>query len=97
MMGQVMRDLEMLDNTNRLDLTAKDIELIEAALHTQKKILSMQSQAGGTGARQKLSDLKHLIRRIGRSQKPAETAQAASWGDMARGFLRPLGGCSDCR
>ena len=62
----------MLDNLNRLDLTAKDIELIEAALQTQKKILSVQSEAGGARARQKLSDLKHLIKRVGRARPGAE-------------------------
>lgn len=67
----------MLDNMNRLDLTAKDIELIEAALHTQKKILSVQSEAGGTGARQKLSDLKHLIKRVGKS-RPNSAAQPST-------------------
>ena len=66
----------MLDNLNRLDLTAKDIELIEAALHTQRKILSVQSEAGGAGARQKLGDLKHLIKRIGRARPGAEPRTA---------------------
>ena len=72
----------MLDNGTKLDLTTKDLELIEAALHTQKKILSMQSKAGGTGARQRLSDLKHLMKRIGRS-KTSET-EPLSWSLLAR-------------
>ncbi len=77
----------MLDNLNRLDLTAKDIELIEAALHTQKKILAVQSEAGGTGARQRLSDLKHLIKRVNRARTQHSTRQNISWSRMARGFF----------
>lgn len=77
----------MLDNLNRLDLTTKDIELIEAALHTQKKILAVQSEAGGTGARQKLSDLKHLLKRVSRARPHSSDPQTVSWAQMARGFF----------
>lgn len=77
----------MLDNMNRLDLTKKDIELIEAALHTQKKILAVQSEAGGTGARQKLSELKHLMKRIGRARPQSGDPQPVSWAQMARGLF----------
>ncbi len=69
----------MLENLNRLDLTAKDIELIESALHTQKKILSVQSQAGGTGAGHKLTELKHLIKRVNRARPAGETMTYSSW------------------
>ncbi|WP_298972001.1 hypothetical protein [uncultured Roseobacter sp.] len=81
----------MLDNLHKLGLSEKDIELIESALHTQKKILSVQSEAGGSGAHQKLVDLKHLIKRINRStiRKPAEPSQ--SWSN----FLRMLF-CTEC-
>ncbi|WP_298919857.1 hypothetical protein [uncultured Roseobacter sp.] len=81
----------MLDNSQNLDLTAKDIEMIESALQTQKKILSVQSQAGGSGARRKLTDLKHLIKRINRSARttPTEPVQSWSW------FVRSLF-CTDC-
>ncbi|WP_295317557.1 hypothetical protein [Roseobacter sp.] len=66
----------MLDNAHNLDLTAQDIALIEAALHTQKKILTVQSQAGGRGARKKLTDLKHLMRRLNRLTTPQEPKPA---------------------
>jgi hypothetical protein len=36
----------LLDDTHNVDLTAQDLELIEAALHTHEKILSVQSRAG---------------------------------------------------
>ena len=77
----------MADTQNKLDLTAKDIELIEAALHTQKKILAVQSEAGGTGARQRLQDLNRLSRRVSRV-KPACTAWARfSWAPALRGLF----------
>ena len=81
----------MLDNLHNLDLTAKDIELIESALHTQKKILTVQSQAGGSGANKRLTDLKHLMKRIQRSthRPTAETGQ--SWGQFARMLF-----CTQC-
>ena len=77
----------MLNNLHNLDLTAKDIELIEAALHTQKKILSVQSEAGGSGARQKLTDLKHLMKRINRSTTRQPAQQTQSWGCFARSLF----------
>lgn len=77
----------MLDTANKLDLTAKDLELIEAALQTQKKILSMQSEAGRTGARQKLSELKSLIGRIGKSKQPDNSSECLSWSLIARSIF----------
>jgi hypothetical protein len=63
------------------------LELIEDALQTQKKILSMQSEAGRTGARQKLFDLKQLISRIGKSKQPATRPEPMSWSFFARTIL----------
>ncbi len=74
----------MFDSGKKLDLTTKDLEMIEAALHTQKKILSMQSEAGRTGARQKLSDLRHLMQRIGRSRRTAPETEPVSWSLFGR-------------
>ncbi len=77
----------MLDTANKLDLTAKDLELIEAALQTQKKILSMQSEAGRSGARQKLSELKQLISRIGKTKKSLRASEPLSWSLLARSIF----------
>ncbi|MEO0401462.1 MAG: hypothetical protein AAF214_03720 [Pseudomonadota bacterium] len=74
----------MLDDTHTVDLTKQDLELIEAALQTQEKILSVQSRAGGSAARTRLNDLKGLMRRL-RRQTPAPHAAAnASWSQVAR-------------
>ena len=77
----------MLDNLHNLDLTTQDIELIESALQTQKKILAVQSEAGGSGAHKKLTELKHLIKRINRKAAP----QPQGWYNFARMFV-----CTDC-
>jgi hypothetical protein len=68
----------MFDDLSRLDLTAKDLALIETALQTQAKILSLQSQAGAAGARQQLTDLSRLKKRIGRAQ-PVISARPGKW------------------
>lgn len=86
----------MLDALNKLNLTAKDIEMIEAALHTQKKILLVQSEAGGSGARQKLTDLKYLMKRVSRTRsKPAR--QATTWAQTVRCMFFSQSSCSHTR
>lgn len=81
----------MLNNLHSLDLTADDIEMIESALHTQKKILAVQSEAGGSGARKKLTNLKHLMKRINRNTSRKSVPQTQSWSDFARMLF-----CTDC-
>ena len=77
----------MLDDTYAVDLTKQDLELIEAALQTQEKILSVQSRAGGNAARARLNDLKGLMRRL-RRQTPAPTGgEAPSWSQTARSLV----------
>ena len=87
----------MLDRLKRLDLTAKDIEMIEAALQTQKKILAVQSEAGGTGARQKLSDLRHLLQRIRRARPGDGMRTAPGLIGLLRCMFTFQGNCSHSR
>ncbi|MEO0381433.1 MAG: hypothetical protein AAF252_14285 [Pseudomonadota bacterium] len=74
----------MLDETHSVDLTLQDLELIEGALQTQEKILSVQSRAGGSAARTRLNDLKGLMRRLRRQTPAPQGAPAASWSQAAR-------------
>ena len=76
----------MLDDTYTVDLTKQDLELIEAALQTQEKILSVQSRAGGSAARARLNDLKGLMRRL-RRQSPVPNGETPSWGQTARSLF----------
>ena len=73
----------MLENVKQLELSAKDIALIEAALHTQEKILSVQREAGGAFAHEKLSDLKHLLKRVRRARPQRAACMASVWTYLA--------------
>lgn len=77
-------EIPMLDDTHSVDLTKQDLELIEAALHTQEKILSVQSRAGGSAARERLNILKGLMRRLRRQTPAPQSAPAPSWSQAAR-------------
>lgn len=83
----------MPDDLTRLDLTAKELDLIEAALHTQQKILSVQSKAGGSRAHRNLSDLRYLIQRIGRVRPAPKPSASFSWIRAARCMIWPGGSC----
>jgi len=74
----------MRDDTHSVDLTIQDLELIEAALQTQEKILSVQSRAGGSAARTRLNDLKGLMRRLRRQTPSSHGGPSASWSQAAR-------------
>ena len=74
----------MLDDTHTVDLTKQDLELIEAALQTQEKILSVQRRAGGSAARTRLNDLKGLMRRLRRQTPAPHGATGGSWSQVAR-------------
>ncbi|MCX7559099.1 hypothetical protein OS190_05925 [Sulfitobacter sp. F26204] len=65
------------------DLIVSDQELavIEAALHTQSKILDVQASAGSTAARSRLNEVKKVLASLAQ-QKPTEQNPRRRW----RGF-----------
>ena len=73
--------------THQVDLTDKELELIEVALHTQKKILSVQSRANGGAAQAELNILKGLLRRLRRTTLPVHLSSTPSWSQVARQFF----------
>ncbi|MDG1182900.1 MAG: hypothetical protein P8N30_09335 [Tateyamaria sp.] len=75
----------MLDDTHNVDLTAQDLELIEAALHTHEKILSVQSRGGA--ARARLNALKGLTGRLRRQTPPWPEGPGQSWGHRVRALF----------
>ena len=77
----------MLDTTRSLDLTQYDLDLIEQALQTQEKILTVQSRAGGAQARERLNDVKGLIRRLGSNAGNNDNGMSQSWTRMARSLF----------
>ncbi|XDA97549.1 hypothetical protein AB1M95_15705 [Sulfitobacter sp. LCG007] len=73
----------MLGNSLSVELNSSDLDIIETALHTQQKILSVQSEAGAAEAKERLSALTQLLGRLSR-QRPAAPAviDAVSGGDI---------------
>ncbi len=67
----------MFDKTQKLDVTQQDLAVIEAALHTQAKILDMQASAGRGAARAQLNKVKTALANL-ESQKPCETRACRS-------------------
>lgn len=75
----------MLNDKQSVDLTRQELEVIEAALHTQEKILSVQSKAGSDpAAATKLTQLQGVLRSI-RRQSPV--FGGGTWTGMARAFF----------
>ncbi|WP_223423008.1 hypothetical protein [Tateyamaria pelophila] len=74
----------MTDDTHNVDLTKQDLEMIETALQTQEKILSVQSRAGGGAERARLNDLKGLMRRLRRQTPTPHSGGSQSWSQAAR-------------
>jgi hypothetical protein len=55
----------MLEPTTCVDFTEQDLEMIESALQTQEKILSVQSRASGSNAAKlRLIELRAVLRRV---------------------------------
>lgn len=79
----------MSDNTNKLTVSQEDFEVIEAALHTQSKILNVQARAGGPAAKQQLNEVKRVLNLI-TQQKPADpktwVPSVSCWFGMSRIF-----------
>jgi len=77
----------MLSTKTSVDLTPQEIELIEAALHTQEKILAVQSRAEtGAAAAGRLSQLQAVLRNLRRQSGVRQ--KCASVVCVARSFLR---------
>ena len=54
----------MLDQSQAVNFTDHDLEVIKDALFTQEKILSVQSRAGGNAAKTRLNELRELLQRM---------------------------------
>ncbi len=54
----------------KLEINQKELAVIEAALHTQAKILNVQAGAGGSTARERLNEVKRVIALIEQNRIP---------------------------
>lgn len=80
----------MLEQKNCVDFSEHDLELIESALQTQEKILTVQSRAGGNNAAKvRLNELKTVLRRVRRKNgtTPQPTCRSGGWGGFARALF----------
>lgn len=80
----------MSDARHKLEVTTDEIAVIEAALHTQSKILHVQAGAGGDDARARLNEVKRVLSTVA-GQKPAENTPRAAGGWRWFGMSRILG------
>lgn len=80
----------MFDAQEKLEVSPEQLRVIEAALHTQSKILHVQAQAGGPGARERLNEVKSLLTKLAQ-QKPADpatdTCRPIGWFGFSKSFL----------
>lgn len=78
----------MLDKNQIVEFTNHDFDMIEEALFTQEKILSVQSRAGGNAAKTKLNDLQGLLQRMRRQRGHAMGRHSGRriglWGQLTR-------------
>lgn len=58
-----------------LELTQSELDVLEAALQTQIKILSLGAEAGATAAQTGLNDVKQVLARIAPLRKSEETTK----------------------
>jgi hypothetical protein len=63
----------MFDRQQKLEISPDETAVIEAALHTQSKILAVQAGTGSRSARQRLNEVKRVLARI-EASKPAAVA-----------------------
>lgn len=79
----------MFDTLQTLEISAEELAVIEAALHTQAKILNVQAKAGGSDARHQLNQVKRALATVSH-HKPCETPSGrpckSSWFGRTRIF-----------
>lgn len=77
----------MFVKTQKLEVSAEQLAVIESALHTQSKILNVQARAGGNGARLRLNEVKNVLAALAQQKPTSPTATGPSrWFGMARIF-----------
>jgi ribosomal protein L29 len=85
-----MKEKQMTEDTQKLEISPEELELIASALETQTKILRMQASAGGHGAVKRLNEVKRLLANITSQREPLRATRCHNpvgfWG-----LLRSMG------
>lgn len=79
----------MSTKSQTLHVSAEDLAVIEAALHTQSKILHVQANAGGEEASSRLNSVKRTLATVAQQKPSSETTSrcaAGGWFGMSRMF-----------
>lgn len=78
----------MFDTQKKLDISQEELAVIEAALHTQSKILGLQAGAGGTTARAQLNEVKRVLATLAQHhpKRRDRPCGGARWLGMSRIF-----------
>ncbi|MGB5865705.1 MAG: hypothetical protein WBG95_15570 [Sulfitobacter sp.] len=74
----------MMDTMKKLEISQTEMDLIEAALETQAKILRMQASAGGHGAREQLNEVKRVLATVASQRDTGRAATGSKWGAWFR-------------
>ena len=76
----------MRNEKKSVDLSQQELDVIEAALRTQEKILSVQSRADVDGKiRARLDELKQVLKKLDRQS--AASLPPQGWSMTARSFF----------
>lgn len=70
----------MMDRKQTLEINAEELAAIEAALHTQSKILNVQASAGGIEAHDQLNQVKRALARVTQIKPRASGTPPRGWG-----------------
>ena len=77
----------MFEKMKKIELSQDELEIIEAALHTQSQILNVEAGAGATSALKRLNGVKRVLSMLDQ-QKPVEEkpapAPSTGWFGMTR-------------
>tara|TARA_R110002073_G_scaffold216070_1_gene376312 strand:+ start:135 stop:380 length:246 start_codon:yes stop_codon:yes gene_type:complete len=80
----------MFDKQEKLEISQEELAVIEAALHTQSKILNVQASAGGSAARRRLNEVKRVLALVAQHRVADDVTTsskpAAGWLGMSRIF-----------
>ncbi|MFT6675256.1 MAG: hypothetical protein ACJAVM_001445 [Sulfitobacter sp.] len=88
---QEQKEDVMPDTQSKLDLSQTQLAVIEAALHTQSKILNVQASTGSRSARTRLNEVKSVLTQISQAKKPEAIKPCARIGEGWLGMSRIFG------
>jgi hypothetical protein len=68
----------MFEKMQKLEVSQEELAIIEAALHTQSKMLNVEAAAGGTTALQRLNGVKQVLRMLDDHKPATETTRPST-------------------